>query len=75
MTVKHPSTATAKTNRTARSDGRATGNGARRGAQLLQKLKDNPPEVWYAGEKVNDVTSHPAFRNGIHSLAALYDLQ
>ncbi len=51
------------------------GSGARRGEQLLQKLRENSPEVYYAGERVKDATTHPAFRNGVRSLAALYDLQ
>ena len=49
--------------------------GARRGAQVLQRLREQPPAIWYAGEQVKDVTTHPAFRGGVHSLAALYDLQ
>jgi len=48
---------------------------ARRGADVLKKLKEHPHEIWYKGEKVKDVTSHPAFKNGAASLAALYDLQ
>ncbi len=52
-----------------------TGTGARRGEQLLQKLRNDSPEIYYAGKCVKDVTSHPAFRNGLKSLAALYDLQ
>ena len=51
------------------------GSGARRGEQLLRKLRENYPEIFYAGERVKDVTTHPAFRNGVGSLAALYDLQ
>ena len=47
----------------------------RNGAQVLQKLKDEPAEIWYCGERVEDVTTHPAFKNGVHSLARLYDLQ
>jgi len=49
--------------------------GARRGAQLLQRLREQPPAIWYHGEAVRDVTAHPAFRGGVQSLAALYDLQ
>ncbi len=48
---------------------------ARNGAQVLQKLRDDPPEIWHRGERVEDVTSHPAFKNGLRSLAELYDLQ
>ena len=48
---------------------------ARTGAQYIQGLRDRPPEVWIEGEKVTDVTAYPGFRNGVLSLAALYDLQ
>lgn len=49
--------------------------GARRGAQVLQRLREQPPALWYRGEPVTDVTTHPALKNGAHSLARLYDLQ
>ena len=48
---------------------------ARTGTQYLQGLKEHPPEVWIGGEQVKDVTAHPAFKNGAHSLAGLYDMQ
>ena len=48
---------------------------ARTGKQYIAGLKDRPREVWIRGERVDDVTSHPAFRNGVRSVAALYDLQ
>jgi len=51
------------------------GSGARRGEQVLQRLREQPPAIWYRGERVKDPTSHPALRNGVHSLARLYDLQ
>jgi 4-hydroxyphenylacetate 3-monooxygenase len=38
-------------------------------------LRDHPREIWYGGERVEDITTHPAFRNGVRSLAALYDVQ
>ena len=53
----------------------ASGQGARRGAQVLARLRERPPALWYQGELVRDVTVHPALRAGVHSLAALYDLQ
>ncbi|MBV9521221.1 MAG: 4-hydroxyphenylacetate 3-monooxygenase, partial [Alphaproteobacteria bacterium] len=31
--------------------------------------------VYIDGERVDDVTTHPAFRNAVHSAAALYDFQ
>ena len=49
--------------------------GARRGEQLLARLRERPPAIWYRGEQVRDVTAHPAFRGGVHTLAHLYDLQ
>jgi 4-hydroxyphenylacetate 3-monooxygenase len=50
-------------------------NGARRGEQLLERLRARPPAIWYRGERVRDVTAHDAFRGGVRSLAELYDLQ
>lgn len=49
--------------------------GARRGEDVINKLRTDSPEIWYRGERVVDVTTHPAFRNGVRSLAELYDLQ
>jgi 4-hydroxyphenylacetate 3-monooxygenase len=57
-------------------NGSATaGSGARRGEQVLQRLREQPPTIWYRGEQVKDVTTHPAFRGGVQTLASLYDLQ
>jgi 4-hydroxyphenylacetate 3-monooxygenase len=49
--------------------------GARRGAQVLQRLREQPPALWYGGEPIKDVTVHPATRGGVQSLAKLYDYQ
>ena len=49
--------------------------GARRGEQVLARLHERPPAIWYRGEAVADVTTHPAFRGGVRTLAELYDLQ
>ena len=51
------------------------GKGARRGVDVIQRLRDQPPNLWYRGEQVKDVTTHPALRGGVHTLAHLYDLQ
>ena len=48
---------------------------ARTGRQCIEGLRQHPKEVWIGGERVDDVTSHPAFRNGVRSLASLYDMQ
>ena len=42
------------------------------GAEYMQSLRDGR-EVYIDGERVKDVTSHPAFRNSVRSLARLYD--
>jgi 4-hydroxyphenylacetate 3-monooxygenase len=42
------------------------------GAEYLESLRDGR-EVWIYGERVDDVTAHPAFRNAARSIARLYD--
>ncbi|MFE6848902.1 4-hydroxyphenylacetate 3-hydroxylase family protein [Streptomyces sp. NPDC057686] len=42
------------------------------GTDYLESLRDNR-EVWIYGERVEDVTVHPAFRNCARSIARLYD--
>ena len=42
------------------------------GAEYLASLRDGR-EVYINGERVADVTSHPAMRNSVRSLARLYD--
>ena len=42
------------------------------GAEYLESLRDGR-EVWIYGEKVEDVTTHPAFRNSARSIARLYN--
>lgn len=49
--------------------------GARRGEEVLQKLKEEPMEIWHRGKRVEDMTTEPGFANGAASLAELYDLQ
>jgi 4-hydroxyphenylacetate 3-monooxygenase len=41
-------------------------------AEYLDSLRDGR-EVWIYGERVRDVTTHPAFRNPARMLARLYD--
>ena len=48
---------------------------ARTGQEYINGLKEHPREVWIDGERVDDVTIHPALRNGVKSVAALYDMQ
>lgn len=42
------------------------------GAEHLESLRDGRV-VYIGGERVDDVTTHPAFRNGAKSIAAIYD--
>src|SRR3984957_3601592 len=42
------------------------------GAEYLESLRDGR-EVYIYGERVDDVTTHPAFRNAAASVALLYD--
>jgi 4-hydroxyphenylacetate 3-monooxygenase len=53
----------------------SSAGGARRGEQVLQRLREQPPALWYGGEQIQDITSHPALKGGVHTLAELYDLQ
>ena len=48
---------------------------ARTGDEYIAGLRDHPPEVYLRGERVKDVTTHPALRNGVRTLAGLYDKQ
>jgi 4-hydroxyphenylacetate 3-monooxygenase len=48
---------------------------ARTGQEYINGLKEHPREVWIDGERIEDVTTHPALRNGVKSVAALYDMQ
>ena len=42
------------------------------GAEYLESLRDGR-EIWIYGERVPDVTTHPAFRNTARMIARLYD--
>ncbi|HSZ38933.1 MAG TPA: 4-hydroxyphenylacetate 3-hydroxylase family protein [Trebonia sp.] len=42
------------------------------GEEYLESLRDGR-EVWIYGERVEDITAHPAFRNSARSVARLYD--
>lgn len=44
----------------------------RSGAEYIESLKDGR-SVYIDGEKVEDVTTHPAFRGAVRSVAELYD--
>ncbi len=42
------------------------------GKTYLESLRDGR-EIWIYGERVKDVTTHPAFRNTVRMIARLYD--
>src|ERR671922_1860151 len=42
------------------------------GAEYLESLRDGR-EIWLYGERVEDVTTHPGFRNSARMVARLYD--
>ena len=42
------------------------------GDEYIESLRDGR-EVWIYGERVDDVTTHPAFRNPVRMVARLYD--
>ncbi|MCH2517544.1 MAG: 4-hydroxyphenylacetate 3-monooxygenase, oxygenase component [Dehalococcoidia bacterium] len=48
---------------------------AKTGAQYISRLSEMSTEVWIRGERIEDVTTHPALRNGVRSVADLYDMQ
>ncbi|MEE2661400.1 MAG: 4-hydroxyphenylacetate 3-hydroxylase N-terminal domain-containing protein [Pseudomonadota bacterium] len=47
---------------------------AKTGEQHLESLRDGR-EVFLDGKKVDDVTTHPAYKNAVAAAAALYDFQ
>src|SRR2546421_1612680 len=42
------------------------------GDEYIESLRD-AREIWIYGERVKDVTTHPAFRNAVRMTARLYD--
>src|SRR5215510_3749039 len=47
----------------------------RTGEEYITGLREQAAEVYICGEQVKDVTTHPAFRNGVRTIAGLYDMQ
>jgi 4-hydroxyphenylacetate 3-monooxygenase len=48
--------------------------GLRTGDQYIDGIKNDGRRVFIDGEEVADVTSHPAFRDAVRSIANLYDI-
>ncbi len=47
--------------------------GARSGEQFLQGLRNTKRHLWLEGERVDDVTAHPALAGGAQTLAGIFD--
>ena len=47
--------------------------GARSGEQFLQGLRNTKRHLWLEGERVDDVTAHPALAGGARTLAGIFD--
>lgn len=47
----------------------------RTGEDYIQSLREKDMEVYYKGERIEDVTTHPATKGMIETQAELYDLQ
>ncbi|MEM7115718.1 MAG: 4-hydroxyphenylacetate 3-monooxygenase, oxygenase component, partial [Chloroflexota bacterium] len=48
---------------------------ARTAEQVIQRFKEQPPALYHRGQKVCDITTEPGIKNGVQSLANLYDHQ
>src|SRR5262245_40842547 len=48
---------------------------ARTGKDYLAGLREQPREIYLAGQRVEDVTTFPGLASGARSVAALYDMQ
>ncbi len=74
-TIERPDTGAPQVNPAADSPANKTENFASRpmtGDEYIESLRDGR-EIWLHGERVKDVTTHPAFRNPIRMTARLYD--
>jgi 4-hydroxyphenylacetate 3-monooxygenase len=54
--------------------GEKFGTGVRTGAQYIEGIRDDGRQVFHDGEIVSDVTTHPAFRGAVRSIADIYDM-
>ena len=47
----------------------------RTGAEYVDGLRGDGREVWIGGERVQDVTEHPAFRGSIQGISGFFNWQ
>lgn len=50
-------------------------SGARRAVDVIERIRKEPAEIWYRGERIADLTVAPGFKSGITTFAGLYDHQ
>lgn len=55
------------------NDGRFSGK-MRSGSEFLQSIRYDGRKVYYDGELVEDVTTHPAFAEGARTIARFFDV-
>jgi 4-hydroxyphenylacetate 3-monooxygenase len=48
---------------------------ARAGKQFLERLRGTKRQLWLEGERIDDVTAHPALAGAAHTLAGIFDRQ
>ena len=48
---------------------------ARTGAQYIAGLRERAADIYISGQRVKDVTTHPAFAGGLRTVAGLLDMQ
>ncbi len=48
---------------------------ARTGAQYITGLRERAADIYIGGQKVRDVTTHPAFAGGLQTVAGLLEMQ
>ena len=48
---------------------------ARTGAEYIAGLRERSADVYIGGERVKDVTAHPAFAGGLQTVASLLEMQ
>jgi 4-hydroxyphenylacetate 3-monooxygenase oxygenase component len=48
---------------------------ARAGRQFLERLRTTKRQLWLEGERVDDVTAHPALAGAAHTIAGVFDRQ
>jgi 4-hydroxyphenylacetate 3-monooxygenase len=48
---------------------------ARNAQQVIERFQEQPPALYHRGHLVEDITTEPGLKNGVYSLANLYDHQ